>query len=415
MKSNLNRILSVTISLIIIALTVGSISAFFLVSLDWVTEQRESNFTFIYFLPIGGALIGYGYYYLDKEVKGGNNLLIKEMILPTKKIHWKLTPLVLFGTLATHLFGGSAGREGTAVQMGGATADQFNGLFKLHKVERKLLLRMGVAAGFAGVFGTPIAAILFALELGRDKKFNYKWILPILGASYLSDFVCHSWNVEHTSYAISQIPALSSELIAYTVIAGIIFGLCALVFNLSKVYLTNIFNHVIKHPPYRPIVGGGILLAVILLLGTTKYVGLGIPYIQDAFVEPSSAEVFIIKLLLTAFTLAAGFKGGEATPLFFMGATLGSFLIIFIPLPLSLLAGLGFIAVFSGATNTPIACILMGCELFGFEGIVYFSIVCLMAYIITGNTSVYKTQQMYLHKISVLDRFRSNPKKNDRF
>jgi H+/Cl- antiporter ClcA len=407
MKNSLYSGLSLLLSILLIGSIVGSLAAFFLVALEFVTNERESSLWWVYFLPVGGAVIGFTYYYLEKNVEGGNNLLIKEMIIPKNRIHWKLTPLVLFGTLATHLFGGSAGREGTAVQMGGTTADQFNGLFNLPEIERKLLLRMGVAAGFAGIFGTPIAGIFFALELGRDNKFHFIWIPPLVLVSFFADFICHVWNVHHTTYSITNFTEFDIQSISMVFVAGVIFGLCALFFNLTKITLTKWFIRFIAYPPLRPIIGGAVLLIIVLLLNTTKYLGLGVPIIEDAFVNSASSEVFLIKLLLTAFTLAAGFKGGEATPLFFMGATLGSFLIIVLPLPISLLAGLGFIAVFAGATNTPIACTLMGCELFGYEGIVYYAIVCFTAYLITGKTSVYASQQEYLKKISFLERYRT--------
>jgi H+/Cl- antiporter ClcA len=402
MKSSLIYFLSILISVIITGAVVGTLSAFFLNTLDWVTEKRLNSGALIYLLPAGGAIIGFGYYFLEKGAKGGNNLLINEMVLPHKKLHWKMTPLVLLGTLLTHLFGGSAGREGTAVQMGGATADQFNGLFSLPKIERKLLLRLGVAAGFSGVFGTPIGAIFFALEFSRDRKLNFSWVPALLAVAHISHYTCLAWNTKHTSYRITEIPNLSLDIVFYTVLAGIIFGVCALLFSLSKTALSKVFERLIKHPPYRPILGGILLTIFYLVFDATTYSGLGISTIESAFTNQIDPQVFIIKLALTALTLAAGFKGGEATPLFFMGATLGSFLILFIPLPLSLLAGLGFIAVFSGATNTPFACTAMGCELFGWDGVIYFLIVSFVAYLISGNTSVYKAQQRHLKKPSFL-------------
>ena len=392
--------------ILLIGAVVGSISAFFLVALDWVTQERESNFIWVLLLPVGGAIIGYTYYYMEKGVEGGNNRLIKEMILPKQKIHWKMTPLVLFGTLATHLFGGSAGREGTAVQMGGASADQFVKLFNWKPFNRKTILRSGVAAGFAGVFGTPIAGILFAFELGRDKNFNPLAIIPIVLASFFADFICHAWQVHHTEYFITEFPSYTISSLSWVVVAGLLFGLAAVTFNYSKLIFSFIFKKVINYPPLRTIIGGLILVGIVFLLDTTKYLGLGVPIIQNAFSEVNSWEVFILKLVLTAFTLGAGFKGGEATPLFFIGATLGSFLFLYIPLPLSLLAGLGFIAVFAGSTNTPIACAAMGCELFGYEGLIFYIIVCFIAFLISGKTSVYNTQQEHLNKLSLLERYR---------
>lgn len=402
MMIHLKKYIQWTSVILLVGTIVGSISAFFLVSLDYVTNTRESQFIWVLLLPLGGLIIGYTYYFLSKGVEGGNNRLINEMIVPKRKIHWKMTPLVLFGTLATHLFGGSAGREGTAIQMGGATADQFSFWFNWGERQRKIILRMGVAAGFASIFGTPIAGIFFAYELGRDKKLDFTGIIPIILVSFLANLVCDLWQVEHTHYVVNEVTPISFTALFWVVIAGIIFGLAALCFNYCKQFFNYLFARLIKYAPLRPFIGGIIIVGVVFLLDTTKYLGLGLPTIVDAFSNPANNYDFIIKLLLTAFTLGAGFKGGEATPLFFMGATLGSILVWFIPLPVSLLAGMGFIAVFSGATNTPIACTFIGVELFGWEGILYFFIACLIAYLISGRTSVYATQQKYLRKLSVI-------------
>ena len=410
MKESLRKQFKITFQwltvCLVIGILVGSIAALFLVGLTWVTSMRTANFWLVLSLPIGGLIIGYLYYYLEKGVEGGNNRLIHEMILTKQKIHWKMTPLVLLGTWLTHLFGGSAGREGTAVQMGGATADQFSRLFGWGDSQRKIILRMGVAAGFAGVFGTPFAGIIFAYELARDRTFNYWGVLPIVLTAIIADFVCHAWQVEHTSYVIAEVPVLGISSIGWTLFSGLAFGVTALVFNYSKKGFGLLFSKTIKHPAFRPFVGGIVLVGVVFLLDSTRYLGLGVPVIQSAFVEVLSPHDFWIKLLLTAFTLGAGFKGGEATPLFFMGATLGSALVWFVPLPVSLLAGLGFIAVFAGATNTPIACTVMGVELFGWEALPYFIMVCWVAYFISGRTSVYAVQQEYLRKLSVVERLR---------
>ena len=198
---------------------------------------------------------------------------------------------------------------------------------------------------------------------------------------------------------ISIFPDFSFLNLIWTILAGILFGLAALVFSWSKIGFTKLFNF-IPTPYLRPFIGGIILLGIVLLIGNTKYLGLGIPIISDSFLNHQTNYDFIIKLLLTAFTLGAGFKGGEATPLFFIGATLGNILIWFIPLPMALLAGLGFISVFGAATNTPIACVFMGIELFGIEGAVYYTFACASAFIISGRTSVYATQQPLLKKFS---------------
>jgi H+/Cl- antiporter ClcA len=178
----------------------------------------------------------------------------------------------------------------------------------------------------------------------------------------------------------------------WIILISILFGLAALLFSRSTHYWSHLFAKLISYPPIRPFVGGVILAVGMYFLGTTKFMGLGIPVIVDAFSNPSNSSDFLFKILFTGFTLGAGFKGGEVTPLFFVGATLGSALSLFVPLPIGLLAGMGFVAVFSGATHTPIACTVMGLELFGFESGLYIAIACFIAYFASGYKGIYQSQ-----------------------
>jgi len=378
---------------LLIGSLVGSASAFFLVSLRWATQYREMNIWVILLLPLGGLLIGYIYYWLGKGIEKGNNLILEEYYTAKKSIPLKMAPLVLFGTVATHFFGGSAGREGTAIQIGAAIADQFKTLFKLTEKDQKILLIMGISAGFASVFGTPLAGCVFALEVLVIKKINYQAIYPSFLVAFVADVFCtHIWGVPHTHYYITEIADYTFINIIWTIVAGIAFGITAMSFSLLKGFFKNAFQK-IKFPPLRPFLGGIVITVFVFAIGSTKYVGLGIPIIEAAFSQQMMPFDFAIKVILTAFTLGAGFKGGEVTPLFFMGATLGSALFLFLPLPMSLLAGMGFVAVFAGATNTPLACIIMGMELFGIEGGVFIAIACLVAYLTSGHTSVYSSQK----------------------
>tara|TARA_B100000508_G_scaffold55003_3_gene42680 strand:+ start:50211 stop:51431 length:1221 start_codon:yes stop_codon:yes gene_type:complete len=402
MKFDLKKLFLWFLIILLISVATGLISAFFLESLSYVTDQRVNNNLWIYLLPVGGLIIGLSYYFLSKGVEGGNNLLIQEMDRPRRYIHWKIIPLVLFGTIATHLFGGSAGREGTAVQMGGAIGDQIQHFFKWTKTKRHLLMRMGVAGGFAGVFGTPLAGVIFAIEFARDRKFDLKTLVLSTLVAFGSDFVCHFVGVGHTTYIVRAIPSFSIENILWILLIGIIFGGVAWIFSSSKQVFQKLFN-LIPLPYLRPFFGGIILLGLFLLFDISKFLGLGIPSIVEAFNYPVHPGDVWIKLLLTALTLGAGFKGGEATPLFFMGAVMGSTLAFFVPLPVSFMAGAGFVAVFGAATNTPLASSLMAAELFGFEGLPLYIVICLMAYYLSGKTSVYATQQPLLRKWSIRD------------
>lgn len=375
-----------------IGLTVGSASAFFLISLEWATNWREAHPWIIWTLPFGGMAIGLIYHYFGKEVEGGNNLIIQEIQQPTKLISILMAPLVLIGTVATHFFGGSAGREGTAVQMGGSIADQLHRIFQFDDENRRMLIAAGVSAGFASVFGTPLAGAIFGLEMAFIGRINYKSILPCFLSAALADYVTTAWGVGHTAYFIDSIPPLSTINILWIVFGGLIFGLAGRIFSVLTRELGKLYGKHISYAPFRPFVGGVIIALLVWVMGTTKYIGLGIPTIVEAFFTPLPAYDFALKIIFTAITLGAGYKGGEVTPLFFIGATLGNALAFFIPLPMALLAGCGFVAVFAAAANTPLACIFMGIELFGAEGGTYIGIACIVAYLFSGHTGIYKAQ-----------------------
>jgi H+/Cl- antiporter ClcA len=377
---------------VLIGIFSGSASAFFLVSLEFVTQFRIQHDWIIWLLPVGGLVVGYSYYYWGESVVKGNNLLLEEYENPQKAIPFKMAPLVLLGTLLTHLFGGSAGREGTAVQMGGAIADQFTKIFKLDNSERKILIILGISAGFASVFGTPLAGAIFALEVLYFSKINIKNSVLSFLVAYIAYFTVEFWQVKHTHYSIPVVPEFNFSTISYTIIIGILCGLAALLFSRSTHFWGSFFLKNIKFPPLRPFIGGIFLAVAIAGFGLTKYSGLGIPVIVDSFSNANPWYYFLLKILFTGFTLGAGFKGGEVTPLFFVGATLGSALSLIIPMPIALLAGLGFVAVFSGATHTPIACTIMGMELFGIQPGIFIAIACTIAYFSSGTVGIYKAQ-----------------------
>jgi H+/Cl- antiporter ClcA len=373
----------------------GTASAGFLVALDFVTSWRELHPWIIFLLPMGGLLVGLLYHYWGKSVEAGNNLLFDEINQPARRVPLRMVPLVLVGTLLTHLFGGSAGREGTAVQMGGALADQLSRWPRLvRRRERRLLMLAGLSAGFASVFGTPLAGAVFGLEVVLLGRLRYDALLPAFLAAAAADYVTRAWGVGHTTYPLLAVPALAPLPLLSAAAAGVVFGLAGRLFAGATHIVAAFYQRTIVWPPLRPVVGGAVVALLIWVVGTTRYSGLGIPTIVQAFQEPLPIYVFVLKILFTALTLGAAFKGGEVTPLFFVGATLGNALALVLPLPMPLLAGLGFAAVFAGAANTPLACTLLAMELFGHECGLYAGLACVVSYLFSGHRGIYGAQMI---------------------
>ncbi len=372
----------------------GSASALLLVSLVWATDLRESHRWLIALLPLAGLFVGCLYRYYGTAVEAGNNLILDEIHDPRRTIPLRMTPLILAGTIVTHLFGGSAGREGTAIQTGASLADQLARPFGMGPRERRILLMAGISAGFASVFGTPLAGAIFGMEVLAIGAVSYDAIVPCLLAGFAGDLTTRAWGVHHTLYRVAETPAMSVRGMVCSAAAGAVFGLVGMAFARCTHAIGALFKKHIAWAPLRPFLGGVVVALAVFAIGTTKYIGLGIPTISAAFSTRQPAYDWAAKFLFTAVTLGAGFKGGEVTPLFFIGATLGNALSYVLPLPPSLLAGMGFVAVFAGAANTPIASTLMAMELFGAEAGAYAGIACVLSYLFSGDAGIYHSQRV---------------------
>jgi H+/Cl- antiporter ClcA len=378
----------------LVGVLAGSASALLLVSLNFATDFREGHKWIIWLLAPAGGVVGLVYQRFGASVVAGNNLVLEEIHDPKEVIPLRMTPLILAGTFLTHLFGGSAGREGTAIQTGASLADQLSKPFRLAAADRRIVLMAGISAGFGSVFGTPLSGAVFGLEVLALGKLDYEAILPCFLAAFTGDLLTKAWHVHHTVYTVTSVPAMSFAGILWAGLAGIVFGLVGMGFARLTHTLTHLAKRLIPSAPLRPVVGGLIVSTAVFALGTTKYIGLGIPTIVASFTDKLPAYDFAAKTLFTSVTLGAGFKGGEVTPLFFIGSTLGNALSRVLPLPSSLLAGMGFVAVFAGAANTPIASTLMAVELFGAEAGAYAGIACVLSYLFSGHKGIYSSQRI---------------------
>jgi H+/Cl- antiporter ClcA len=377
----------------------GASSALFLWLLERATSFRMGHEWLVYTLPLAGLVIGWLYERFGQSIKAGNNLVIDTIHDEGPEIPLRMAPMVLLGTVLTHLFGGSAGREGTAVQMGASITDWISHRLRVGKAVRRQLLAAGVAAGFGSVFGTPIAGAVFGLEFIVIGHLEYDALVPALVASVVGDMTTRACGIVHTHYpAAPYVPLTPGLLFRWLAFAAAVALVATAFIELTHFIKKKGEKHIARLP-LRMCLGGLVVVGLWKLVGTSDYLGLGVPTIVRSFGDPSlPVYAFALKLGFTAVTLGAGFLGGEVTPLFFIGATLGSVLARLLGIPIALGAGVGLAAVFAASANTPLALSIMAMELLGASIFPHVVIVCVLAYLLAGHRSIYPAQRLLTGK-----------------
>jgi H+/Cl- antiporter ClcA len=345
---------------------IGVSSAFLLASLNWAGDFRARSAYLVWGLPFAGYLVGYVFRRYGKNTDRGYNLVLEEAQNPQKQIPWRMAPLVWFGTFATHLFGGSAGREGTAIQMGSAISDGLFHFFRLDQKNRRLFLIAAMGASFGSAIGAPWAGLIFGMEVLGFANIQPLAIVECLIMTLFSFLTTNFLRAPHTEYHQVGVDSFFDfKILLMVLVAGVLFGLTARIFVWLRDKVQALMKKHFVDAAKRAAVGGLVLAILFSQSLLAPYMGLGLEQIQKSLSSTASFQEPLLKLLLTALTLGSGFKGGEFTPLVFIGSSLGSALSIVLPVSASLLAAIGFVAVFAGAANTPLACTVMAMELFG--------------------------------------------------
>lgn len=376
----------------------GVFGSIFHITIDLVTELRGEQGWLLYLLPLGGLLIVWLYRTFHAN-KGVDTNLVLESVRSEKHVPFVMAPLIFIGTVVTHMLGGSAGREGAALQLGGSIGYQVGKLLRLKPDDLHIIVMSGMSAVFAAMFGTPLTAAIFALEVISVGVMFYAGLVPCLVSSMVGYWISTRFGISPVRFAMVVPQSLSFATMAKSIALALLCALVSILFCVAIHKCEHYFKTFVPNAYLRVVIGAALIVGFTLLLGTTDYNGAGMDVIKHAMSGDARPEAFLIKIIFTAITIAAGFKGGEIVPAFFVGSTFGCVVGPLLGLDPGFAAAIGLVSLFCGVVNCPVASIMLAFELFGPESILIFAMVCGVSYMMSGNFSLYHSQVIKYSKL----------------
>ncbi len=384
---------------VLVGVLMGCIGAAFVYGIAYGTAFRENHPWIVVFLPLAGLFIVWLYHVTRNTHDRGTNMVLSSL-RSESSLPFLMAPLIFISTILTHTFGGSVGREGAALQLGGSLSGQLAKSLHMRDRDTRMLIACGMSAAFSAIFRTPVAAAIFSMEVGCVGSMHYAAILPCVISSLVASATANALGISAPSYTVLEIPELSLLVGGKIFLIGTIFALISMLFCITLHRTESLFSSNIANPYQRAMLSGIIVVLLTIALHTTDYLGLGTQSIVSAIGGSARWYAFLLKILFTAITLAGGFKGGEIVPTFFIGATLGCSLGSLFSLSPSLCAAMGMVALFAAVTNCPIASVLIALELFGSECLPHCLLVIAVSYVLSGYYGLYKEQQFAFAKLS---------------
>ena len=375
----------------------GAFIGLFYKALQYVTNIRTTYSFTLFLLPAAGLIIVFMYRLMNESNNTGTNLVITA-IQSDAEVPVKVAPLIIISTLLTHLCGGSAGREGAALQVGGSLGNFFAKLFHFDDKDTRIMIMCGMSACFSALFGTPISAAIFSMEVISVGVMYYAALVPCIISALIAQGIAGLFGITPTAFVIGELCSFNLSTAVRFIIMSILFALTSIAFCYILHTSAKLYSTYIENPYVRIVIAGILVIALRYITGTTDYLGAGAPIIASSFLSSCAWYVFILKMLFTAATLGGGFKGGEIVPTLFVGAALGSFLAPLFGLPVGLCAACGMVSVFCGVTNCPLTSFIISVEMFGISSMKFVIICIAISYMLSGYYSLYNSQKIVYSK-----------------